>query len=51
MRTSHLPADLGFDPEALREKYRAERDRRIRPDGLGQYRPAEGDFGYFADDP
>ncbi len=51
MRTSHLPADLGFDPEALREKYRAERDRRIRPDGLGQYRPAEGGFGYFADDP
>ena len=51
MRTSHLPADLGFDPEALREKYRAERDRRVRPDGLGQYRAAEGGFGYFADDP
>jgi cation diffusion facilitator CzcD-associated flavoprotein CzcO len=46
-----LPSDLGFDPDALRAKYRAERDRRVRPDGLGQYRPADGDFGYFADDP
>jgi len=25
--------DLGFDPEALRKKYRVERDKRIRPDG------------------
>ena len=25
--------DLGFDPEALREKYRQERDRRLRDDG------------------
>ena len=41
--------DLGFDPDALRAKYRTERDRRIRPDGLAQYRPAE--FGYYADDP
>jgi hypothetical protein len=30
--------DLGFDPETLRAKYRAERDRRIRPDGSAQYR-------------
>jgi cation diffusion facilitator CzcD-associated flavoprotein CzcO len=49
MPTSPLPSDLGFDPDALREKYRVERERRIRPDGLGQYKPAE--FGYFADDP
>jgi cation diffusion facilitator CzcD-associated flavoprotein CzcO len=41
--------DLGFDPDALRAKHRLERDRRIRPDGLTQYRPAE--FGYYADDP
>ncbi|MFC0108947.1 flavin-containing monooxygenase [Kibdelosporangium aridum] len=45
------PEDLGFDPDALRAKYRAERDRRIRPDGAGQYRPAEGQFGYYAEDP
>lgn len=37
--------------EALRGKYRAERDRRLRPDGLGQYRSASGEFGYYAKDP
>lgn len=37
--------------EALRAKYRAERDRRIRSDGLGQYRSASGQFGYYAKDP
>lgn len=43
--------DLGFDPDALRAKYRAERDRRIRPDGNAQYRRAAGEFGYYATDP
>lgn len=46
-----LPADLGFDPDALRAKYRKERDRRIRPDGLAQYVRAAGEFGYYAKDP
>jgi cation diffusion facilitator CzcD-associated flavoprotein CzcO len=45
------PEDLGFDPDALRAKYRAERDRRLRPDGSAQYRSAKGEFGYYADDP
>ena len=27
------PGGPGFDAEALRARYRAERDRRIRPDG------------------
>ena len=26
-----------FDPDALREKYREERDKRLRPDGNAQY--------------
>ena len=26
--------ELGFDPEALREKYRAERDKRLRPEAI-----------------
>ena len=30
--------DLGFDPDALRERYRRERDKRLRPDGNDQYR-------------
>ncbi|WP_078854892.1 flavin-containing monooxygenase [Streptomyces sp. NRRL F-5135] len=46
-----LAQDLGFDPEALRARYRAERDRRIRPDGNAQYRGEGGEFGYYADDP
>jgi hypothetical protein len=27
---------LDFDPDALREKYRAERDKRLRPDANDQ---------------
>jgi cation diffusion facilitator CzcD-associated flavoprotein CzcO len=49
--TSPLPADLGFDPDALRAKYRAERDRRLRPDGSAQYQRPSGEFGYYAEDP
>lgn len=36
---------------ALRERYRLERERRVRPEGPGQYRAAEAEFGYFAADP
>ncbi|MFF3714110.1 flavin-containing monooxygenase [Streptomyces phaeochromogenes] len=45
------PEELGFDPKALRARYRAERDRRIRPDGNAQYHRVAGEFGYYADDP
>lgn len=53
MTTAQNDAELmkAFDVETLRTKYRAERDRRIRPDGLGQYRTAAGEFGYYAKDP
>ncbi|MGW7073519.1 flavin-containing monooxygenase [Streptomyces sp. NPDC054855] len=37
--------------DALRERYRVERERRVRPEGTGQYRSAEAEFGYFAADP
>ncbi|MCJ1687531.1 NAD(P)/FAD-dependent oxidoreductase [Rathayibacter sp. VKM Ac-2927] len=37
--------------EAARERYRAERDRRARPDAATQYRRAAGEFGYYAKDP
>jgi cation diffusion facilitator CzcD-associated flavoprotein CzcO len=43
--------DLPFDPDALREKYARERDRRLRPDGIGQYVEIEGRFASFGDDP
>jgi cyclohexanone monooxygenase len=45
------PADLGFDPDALREKYREERDKRLRADGNEQYRHIGGDLAGFLDDP
>lgn len=37
--------------DAVRARYRAERDRRIRPEGSTQYRRTEGEFGYYAQDP
>ncbi len=43
--------DLGFDPTALREKYREERDRRLREDGNEQYVEVKGEFAHFLDDP
>ena len=43
--------DLGFEPDALRDKYRQERDKRLRADGNDQYREVVGDFTRFGDDP
>ena len=37
-------AELGFDPDALREKYRQERDKRIRTDGNEPCRQITGDL-------
>jgi cation diffusion facilitator CzcD-associated flavoprotein CzcO len=48
---SQPEADLGFDPDALREKYREEREKRLRPDGNAQYLETAGDFAHFVDDP
>ncbi|MGH6909592.1 MAG: flavin-containing monooxygenase [Phenylobacterium sp.] len=45
------PQALDFDPDALRERYRQERDRRLRPDANGQYVEAKGDFRHYVDDP
>jgi len=42
---------LGFDPDALRRKYREERDRRLREDGNDQYVEVTGRFAHFLDDP
>jgi cyclohexanone monooxygenase len=44
-------AGLGFDLDAMREKYRLERDKRIRPEQNEQFHLIEGEFSYFADDP
>jgi cyclohexanone monooxygenase len=42
---------LDFDPDALRARYRAERDKRIRADGNEQYVEVKGDFSRYVDDP
>ena len=41
----------GFDPEALRERYRIERDRRLRADANDQYVRTTGQFEHYLDDP
>ncbi|MCV7231853.1 monooxygenase [Mycobacterium branderi] len=43
--------NLGFDPEELHRRYLAERDKRLRPDGLAQYVTMQGRFASFAEDP
>ena len=40
-----------FDKEALKAKYRAERDKRLRADGNGQYVRVAGVFAGYLDDP
>jgi cyclohexanone monooxygenase len=44
-------ADIDFDPDALREKYRQERDKRLRADANEQYIEVKGDFRHYIDDP
>jgi cyclohexanone monooxygenase len=49
-----MPTDAStpaFDPDALRARYRAERDRRLRADGNDQYREVKGELAHFAEDP
>ncbi len=42
---------LGFDPDALREKYASERGKRLRPEANEQYVEVSGRFAHFVDDP
>jgi cation diffusion facilitator CzcD-associated flavoprotein CzcO len=49
--TSNGQQEFDFDPEALRTKYREERDKRIRADGNEQYVEVKGDFSRYVDDP
>ena len=51
MSDPSIPSAAPIDVEALREKYRAERDRRLQAAGTDQYTFAEGTFAQFADDP
>lgn len=52
VETNIRPVDqLTVDLDALRAKYREERDKRLRQDGIAQYVEIDGEFSYFADDP
>ncbi|MFO1237361.1 MAG: NAD(P)/FAD-dependent oxidoreductase [Alphaproteobacteria bacterium] len=48
---SQSAAELGFDPDALKAKYRAERDKRLRDDANEQYVEIAGAFAHYLDDP
>ena len=43
--------EIDFDPDALHAKYLAERDRRLRGDGIGQYVEIKAEFSHYIDDP
>ena len=43
--------DLGFDPAALKARYRAERDKRLRQDGNQQYVEISGQYAHYLEDP
>jgi cation diffusion facilitator CzcD-associated flavoprotein CzcO len=49
--TGNGAQEFDFDPDALRNRYREERDKRIRPDGNEQYVEVKGDFSRYIDDP
>ena len=48
-RLHNMFPDLDFDPQELREKYRSERDKRVREDGENQYIEAASEFAEYAD--
>ena len=43
--------ELGFDPGTLREKYAAERVKRLRPDANNQYQEMKGQYARYDVDP
>jgi cyclohexanone monooxygenase len=43
--------ELGFDPGSLREKYAAERAKRLRADANSQYQEITGQFAHYNEDP
>ncbi|HEY1426751.1 MAG TPA: NAD(P)-binding protein, partial [Caulobacteraceae bacterium] len=49
--TTEPAAKPAIDKAALLARYRAERDKRLRPDGNAQYLRIAGQFGHYLDDP
>ncbi|TPQ31789.1 monooxygenase [Bradyrhizobium guangdongense] len=48
---SRAPQAASVDKEWLRNKYREERDKRLRPDGNDQYIEIKGQLAHYLDDP
>src|SRR3954465_6423478 len=48
---AELVGKVDFDPDVLREKYREERDKPVRPDGNEQYVEVVAEFSDYVDDP
>jgi cyclohexanone monooxygenase len=46
-----IVGEIDFDPDALHDRYLAERDKRIRPDGISQYVEVKAEFSHYVDDP
>ena len=46
-----LIGEVDFDPDRLKSRYLAERDKRLRTDGNEQYIEVKGDFSNYVDDP
>ncbi|CAN5283984.1 NAD(P)/FAD-dependent oxidoreductase [soil metagenome] len=51
MDVAEIIGEIDFDPETLHAKYLAERDRRLREDGSGQYIEVKAEFSHYVDDP
>ena len=44
-------SNLGFDPDQIRARYKAERDKRLRDDGNNQYVEIKDEYAHYIDDP
>jgi cyclohexanone monooxygenase len=48
---AELIGGVSFDPDALRDRYRDERDKRLRPDANDQYVEVTAEFSNYVEDP
>ncbi|HEX7946320.1 MAG TPA: NAD(P)/FAD-dependent oxidoreductase, partial [Phenylobacterium sp.] len=46
-----IVGEIDFDPDALHAKYLAERDKRLRDDGISQYVEVKAEFSHYVEDP
>jgi len=48
---AQIVGEIDFDPDALHAKYLAERDKRLRDDGISQYVEVKAEFSHYVEDP